>query len=194
MIPAGLETKIYKYGYDVNDISDFEDDENFEFDFSSSNKTSKEKNDHEYIAQKSSSLNDIKIENKKPNNKQDDDWEDENISRDRVVSNDANINITLNYNSNEKLNNNRLINSSSSSSSKNSFNNNAGLGGTKSNEVLYELNNNYYYDEFNGVVEDLKIALMQKNLDLVKNLFSKHNISVNCKFKTNWIPIMYAGN
>ena len=62
----------------------------------------------------------------------------------------------------------------------------------KLSDIVYQLNTSYYYNEFDFIVEDLKNALLNRNLNLIKFLFDKHNINVNCKLKTNWVPLMYS--
>ena len=62
----------------------------------------------------------------------------------------------------------------------------------RQSDIVYQLNQTYYYDELDFIVEDLKNALLNKNLVLIQGLFDKHNINVNSKLKTNWTPLMYA--
>ncbi len=59
-------------------------------------------------------------------------------------------------------------------------------------EIVYEVDNKYFYDEKKYVLDDLQHAIINKNLQLVKEIFEKNDFDVNCKLKTNWIPIMYA--
>lgn len=58
--------------------------------------------------------------------------------------------------------------------------------------LVYEVNNNYYCDEAEFALDDLKDAILNKNLNLVKEIMEKFEIDVNCPLKSNWIPIMYA--
>ena len=62
----------------------------------------------------------------------------------------------------------------------------------KPSAILYKLNTTYYYNEFEFVIDDLKKALLSKNLSLVQSLFKKHNLNANCKLKSNWTPLMYS--
>lgn len=62
----------------------------------------------------------------------------------------------------------------------------------KQSDIVYHLNTSYYYSEFDFIVDDLKNALLNKNLNLIRLLFDKHNINANCKLKTNWVPLMYS--
>lgn len=63
---------------------------------------------------------------------------------------------------------------------------------TKSGSFFHELNNNYYYDEKGEILDDLKTAILNKNLTHVTNLMEKHKLDANCLLKSNWTPIMYA--
>jgi hypothetical protein len=60
------------------------------------------------------------------------------------------------------------------------------------NKNSVELNNNYYYDENLYVLDDLKNAILNKNINLVVGLLDKHNLDINVELSTKWIPIMYA--
>lgn len=59
-------------------------------------------------------------------------------------------------------------------------------------KIVYELNNNYYFDESQYILDDLKNAILNRNLTNVQNLMQKHNLDVNCVLKSNWTPMMYA--
>lgn len=76
-----------------------------------------------------------------------------------------------------KVDNNQLINIDSNGSN---------------DKNLVELNNNYYYDENQYVLVDLKNAILNKNTNLVVELLDKHNLDVNVQLSSDWIPIMYA--
>ena len=50
-------------------------------------------------------------------------------------------------------------------------------------------------DDSINVIDELKAAIVYKNLAQVKSLMEMHDIDVNCLFKsTNWTPIMLAAN
>jgi len=59
-------------------------------------------------------------------------------------------------------------------------------------EAVYEVDNNYFYDDKKFILDDLQHAIINSNLQLVKEIFDKNNFDVNCIMKTNWIPIMYS--
>ena len=61
-------------------------------------------------------------------------------------------------------------------------------------KVTFELSSQYYYEEMDRLLDDLKSAILQKNLTQVSSLIETHNIDVNCLFKTEWTPIMYAAS
>ena len=61
-------------------------------------------------------------------------------------------------------------------------------------KVTFELSSQYYYEEMDHLLDDLKSAILQKNLTLVSSLIETHKIDVNCHFKTDWTPIMYAAS
>ena len=63
---------------------------------------------------------------------------------------------------------------------------------TSKNDIKYELNNNYFYDEKDYIQDDLKNAILYKNFDLVKCIFEKNDFDANMKLKSNWTPLMYA--
>ena len=64
--------------------------------------------------------------------------------------------------------------------------------GSNDKKNLVELNNNYYYDENQYILVDLKNAILNKNTNLVVELLDKHNLDVNVQLSSDWIPIMYA--
>ena len=47
-------------------------------------------------------------------------------------------------------------------------------------------------EESTYVLNELKNAILERNLKLVKQLFDKHRLDVNCVLNTDWIPVMYA--
>lgn len=61
-----------------------------------------------------------------------------------------------------------------------------------SSNLVYEINNNFYCDENELALDDLKDAILNKNLDIVKEIMDKYGIEVNCTLKSNWTPTMYA--
>jgi ankyrin repeat protein len=75
---------------------------------------------------------------------------------------------------------------------KKKLSNNEDASKKKESEILYKLNTSYYYNDFDYIIDDLKSAILSKNLSLTQTLFEKHNLNVNCKLNTNWIPIMYS--
>lgn len=58
--------------------------------------------------------------------------------------------------------------------------------------MVYEINNNYFLDDSEFILDDLKYAITAKNLDQVKQLITDHKLDINCMLKSNWIPLMYA--
>ena len=62
----------------------------------------------------------------------------------------------------------------------------------KQSDIVFKLNKTYYFNEFDFMINDLKSALLNKNPVLVKSLFDKHNINLNCKLNSNWTPLMYS--
>ncbi|CAF0769908.1 unnamed protein product [Brachionus calyciflorus] len=60
------------------------------------------------------------------------------------------------------------------------------------NSIKYEVNNNYFCDDAEYVLDDLKNAILSQNLNLVKEIIEKNNLDINCTLDSNWIPIMYA--
>lgn len=92
------------------------------------------------------------------------------------------------FNQNKKLNNSNQY--AGSSSKENNLV--AEFNKPKNGKLTFEVNNNYFFDESEYILDDLKNAIVNKNLNLVKNLLEKHSLDVNCTLKSNWIPIMYA--
>lgn len=58
--------------------------------------------------------------------------------------------------------------------------------------VVYEMKNDYYYDEMDLIRDDIRNAVIHKNLTLLKELLQKHTLEVDCVLRTNWTPLMYA--
>lgn len=58
--------------------------------------------------------------------------------------------------------------------------------------LVYEINNNFYCDGNELALDELKDAILNKNLDIVKEIMNKYDLEVNCTLKSNWTPIMYA--
>lgn len=58
-----------------------------------------------------------------------------------------------------------------------------------------EVNNNCYYDDQTDLIlDDLKRAVIQNKLELVKNLIETNDLDVNICFKNDWTPLMYAAS
>jgi ankyrin repeat protein len=57
------------------------------------------------------------------------------------------------------------------------------------------LNNNDYYDDQTEIIlSDLKTAIIQKKLETVKSLLQTHDLDVNVILKNEWTPLMYASS
>jgi hypothetical protein len=63
---------------------------------------------------------------------------------------------------------------------------------TNTPAVVYQLKNNYFFDEAEIQLKELKEAICASNLEQVKSLMKKNNMNVNCRLKSNWSPLMYA--
>jgi ankyrin repeat protein len=63
---------------------------------------------------------------------------------------------------------------------------------SKTPAVVYQLKNNYFFDEAEILLRDLKDAICANNLTKVKALMQKNDMDINCRLKSNWTPLMYA--
>jgi hypothetical protein len=63
---------------------------------------------------------------------------------------------------------------------------------SKTPAMVYQLKNNYFFDEAEILLKDLKDAICANNLNKVKDLMQTNNMDVNCRLKSNWTPLMYA--
>ena len=55
-------------------------------------------------------------------------------------------------------------------------------------------NNDYYDDQTDNILDELKSTIVQRNLEAMKYLFETHQLDVNVCFKNDWIPLMYAAS
>jgi ankyrin repeat protein len=55
-------------------------------------------------------------------------------------------------------------------------------------------NNDYYDDQTDNILDELKSTIIQRNLEAMKYLFETHQLDVNVCFKNDWIPLMYAAS